>query len=226
MGEAIGAVLGFAAGVGLSPIPTIAVILILFSARARVNGPLFALSWLTGLTAVAVISYLLSDAADVGVDAGATDTVNWLQTGAGVLLGALALRTWRSRPDPGEESALPGWMGKLETIGPGGALKLGLLVSLNPKNLILAFAAASSLAEAAPTSAEAAVALGTFVVVGSAPVLIAVGYALAGGAGAADSLDRAKRWLTANNVTVLTVLYAVFAAVLISEGIGTAQMAR
>jgi hypothetical protein len=220
MAEAIGAVLGFAAGVGLSPIPAIAVILILFSARARVNGPLFTLGWLAGLSAVVIISYLLADGAEVGTDETATDSVNWLQTIAGLALGALAVRKWRSRPAPGAEPALPGWMTKLEAVGPGGALRLGTLVSLNPKNLILGFAAASSLAEITPTSTEAAVGLATFVVVGSTPVLAAVGYSLLGGANAQSTLDDAKGWLTANNVTVLTVLYAVFAAVLISEGIG------
>jgi hypothetical protein len=220
MGEAIGAVLGFAAGVGLSPIPAIAVILILFSTRARVNGPLFTLSWMLGLTAITVISYLLADAAEVGTDASATDSVNWLQTAAGVALAALAVRKWRSRPDLGEASALPGWMVKIESAEPARALRLGLLVALNPKNLILGFAAATSLAEVTPTTAEAAVGLATFVLVGSAPVLAAVGYSLVGGANAQATLDGAKRWLTTNNQTVLTVLYAVFAAVLISEGIG------
>ena len=41
MGQAIGEVLPFAVGVAISPVPIIAVILVLFSARARVNGPAF-----------------------------------------------------------------------------------------------------------------------------------------------------------------------------------------
>ncbi|MFC2153253.1 hypothetical protein ACFLQ7_01280 [Actinomycetota bacterium] len=40
MGDAIGATLGYAAGIAVSPIPIAAVILVLFSGRARVNGDL------------------------------------------------------------------------------------------------------------------------------------------------------------------------------------------
>ena len=41
MGQGISAILTFAIGVAISPVPIIAVILMLFSQRARVNGPAF-----------------------------------------------------------------------------------------------------------------------------------------------------------------------------------------
>jgi hypothetical protein len=46
MNEAIGQLLPFAVGVGLSPIPIIAVVLMLATPRARVNGPAFLPGWL------------------------------------------------------------------------------------------------------------------------------------------------------------------------------------
>ena len=49
MGQAIGGSLALAVGIALSPIPIIAVVLMLTSQRARVNGPLFVLGWLIGL---------------------------------------------------------------------------------------------------------------------------------------------------------------------------------
>ena len=52
MGEAIGEVLPVAVGVAVSPVPIIAVILMLVTARARVNGPAFIVGWLLGLAAV------------------------------------------------------------------------------------------------------------------------------------------------------------------------------
>ncbi len=45
MNEAIGQSLPFAVGVGLSPIPIIAVVLMLATPRARVNGPAFLAGW-------------------------------------------------------------------------------------------------------------------------------------------------------------------------------------
>jgi hypothetical protein len=41
MGQGISEVLTFAVGVAISPVPIMAVILMLFSHRARVNGPMF-----------------------------------------------------------------------------------------------------------------------------------------------------------------------------------------
>ena len=48
MGQGISEVLTFAVGVAISPVPIIAVILMLFSQRARVNGPVFLLGWVSG----------------------------------------------------------------------------------------------------------------------------------------------------------------------------------
>ena len=48
MGAAIGQVLPLAVGVALSPVPIIAVALMVMSQRARLNGPVFVIGWLTG----------------------------------------------------------------------------------------------------------------------------------------------------------------------------------
>jgi len=45
MGQGVSAILTFAVGVAISPVPIIAVILMLFSQRARVNGPMFLVGW-------------------------------------------------------------------------------------------------------------------------------------------------------------------------------------
>jgi hypothetical protein len=49
MGAAIGQALPLAVGVALSPVPIIAVVLMLMSQRGRLNGPGFVLGWLAGL---------------------------------------------------------------------------------------------------------------------------------------------------------------------------------
>ena len=48
----LGDLLPTAIGIALSPVPIAAVILMLFSSRARVNGPLFVLGWVVGLGVV------------------------------------------------------------------------------------------------------------------------------------------------------------------------------
>jgi hypothetical protein len=48
MGQAIGESLPLAVGIALSPIPIIAVVLMLTSHQARINGPVFVAGWLAG----------------------------------------------------------------------------------------------------------------------------------------------------------------------------------
>ncbi len=66
MGQGISEVLPFAIGIAISPIPIIAIVLILFSDRARVNGPTFLAGWVIGLSVVSAVVYLVSDAANAG----------------------------------------------------------------------------------------------------------------------------------------------------------------
>ena len=62
MGPAIGDMLPFAIGVALSPVPIVAVILMLFSARARQNGPAFLGGWLAGVAGVVLMVRLITGA--------------------------------------------------------------------------------------------------------------------------------------------------------------------
>ncbi|MFH8735088.1 MULTISPECIES: GAP family protein [unclassified Streptomyces] len=55
MGAVLGDVLGFAAAVAISPLPIIAIILILATPRGRLNGPLFTVGWILGLSALGAV---------------------------------------------------------------------------------------------------------------------------------------------------------------------------
>jgi hypothetical protein len=115
---------------------------------------------------------------------------------------------------------MPTWMAKVDHIGPFASLALATALSANPKNLMLAVAAGASLSQISPTTAEAVVGLAVFVAVGSSVVATAVVYDLVGGEPARASLDRVKAWLVLHNAAVMAVLFLVFGAVLISEGLG------
>ena len=149
MGQGISAVLTFAIGVAISPVPIIAVILMLFSQRARVNGPAFLVGWVVALTAVSTIVYVASHDGNVAqTSSTASDSVSWGTIALGVGLLALARRNWRKRPAPGVEPAMPKWLATVETVSPVKALGLGIaLAAVNPKNLILTAGAAAGLAQ-------------------------------------------------------------------------------
>ena len=149
MGEGISEILTFAVGVAISPVPIIAVTLMLFSQRARVNGPAFLVGWVVALAVVSGVVYVLADQADAATDSTTGDTIAWGKIVFGVLFLLLAARNWRNRPAPGAQPEMPKWMAGIDALKPGKALGLGLLLAgVNPKNLMLAAAAGAGLAAA------------------------------------------------------------------------------
>jgi hypothetical protein len=220
MGQAIGDLLPSAVGVALSPVPIIAVILMLFSARARVNGPMFLLGWVAALAIVSFAAYFAADAGDPSTDSTASDTISWGTLVLGALLLALAVRNWRNRPAPGAQPDMPRWMDGIEDLEPGKALGLGLLLAgVNPKNLILTVGASTGLAQLGLGTADAVVSLIVFVAIGSLTIAVPVAYYLLGGDSARAALDGMKAWLTTHNDAVMAVLFLVFGVKLIAEAI-------
>jgi hypothetical protein len=220
MGQGISEVLTFAVGVAISPVPIIAVILMLFSARARVNGPAFLIGWLFALAVVGGVAYVLADQGDVDTSSGASDTVSWGKVVIGLLFLLLAVRQWRSRPAPGVEPEMPKWMAGIDALAPGKAFALGLLLAgVNPKNLLLTLAAAVGLAELGLSTSDVVVSLIVFVLVASLTIAAPVVYYLLGGDQAKSRLDELKGWLAVHNAAIMAVLFVVFGVDLISKGI-------
>jgi threonine/homoserine/homoserine lactone efflux protein len=221
VGQGISAVLTFAIGVAISPVPIIAVILMLFSQRARVNGPAFLAGWVVALAALSTIVYVVSHDGNVATSSTASDSVSWGKIVLGVALLTLARRNWRTRPAPGEEAAMPKWLASVESVSPVKAFGLAvLLAAVNPKNLILTLGAAAGLAQVQGLSTtDAVVAIAVFVVIASLTIAGPVLYALFGGEKAKASLDSAKAWLTTHTAAVMAVLFLVFGVDLIAKGL-------
>jgi threonine/homoserine/homoserine lactone efflux protein len=220
VGQAIGEVLTYSVGVAISPVPIIAVILMLFTARARVNGPVFAAGWAFALALISGVVYFTSDAADAATDTAASDTVAWGQILVGVLFLLLAARNWRNRPKPGDEPAVPKWLAGIDGFTWKKTLVLALLLAgVNPKNLLLSAGAGAALAQAGVSTTEAIVALIVFVALGTSTIAGPVIYYLAAGERAKAQLDSVKGWLAINNATVMTVPFLIFGVSLISKGI-------
>ncbi|MFZ0378668.1 MAG: GAP family protein [Solirubrobacteraceae bacterium] len=63
MGQAIGQVLPYAVGVALSPVPIIAVVLMLATPQGRINGPAFLAGWIVGIAVLGRIVLLVASGA-------------------------------------------------------------------------------------------------------------------------------------------------------------------
>jgi len=221
LGPAISDILPLAVGVMISPVPIIAIILMLFSARARANGPAFLLGWIVGLTVVSAVVYLVADGADVATDSGASDGTSTTKVVLGAALVLFAFRTWRKRPAAGEEASMPKWMQAIDGLTPLKALGLAVVLSaVNPKNLLLTAAAAAAIAQQGVSSTDAIIAIAVFVVIGSLSIAAPVAVYLLAGDRAQRVLDTWKVWLQHNNATVMAVVLLVMGVVVIGQGLG------
>ena len=151
MGAALGAILGQAVNVAISPVPIIAVILMLFSKSAKLNSLSFLAGWVIGLL---------------------------VALGVGVLLSAV-----------------------------------------NPKNLGLTIVAAATIGGSGLSTSDEYVVMVLFVMVASSTVAAPVLLNLMLGSKAAATLTSMKEWLTANNATVMSVLFVVLGANVLGTGL-------
>ena len=218
--QAIGELLPFSVGVALSPIPIVAVILMLGTPRARVNGPTFAVGWIVGLAAAATIVLLITGGSDQ-TGSTAADSVSWAKLAIGVLFLAMARRQWQKRPRGGEAVDMPSWMADIDHVGPAKALGLGVLLSgVNPKNLALAAAAGAALAQAGLDTGGDVVGVAVFVVLGSVSVVGLVLFALVAPRAAAGPLASIKAFMSEHNAVIMMVILLLLGAKLIGDGLG------
>lgn len=220
LGGAVGDLLPAAVGVAISPIPIIATVLMLMSARAARTAPAFAAGWVAGLVVVGVVVLLIANPAGVSEGGGGTTASGWVKIALGLLFLALARRAWRNRPAPGEHPALPGWLAAIDAMPPRRAAAIGAgLAAVNPKNLALTLAGALSIAQAGLSTGDDAIALAIFVAIGSLTVAgPVIAYRLMR-ARAEAPLLRAKDWLVREQATVMVVLLLVLGVVLLGKGI-------
>jgi threonine/homoserine/homoserine lactone efflux protein len=220
MGRAIGDILPLAIGVAISPVPIIAIILMLGTPRARSNGPAFTAGWLAGLTIVGTIMLLIASGNATQSSGAPATWASVLKLVFGLLFLFLAVHAWRSRPKPGQEAEMPKWMQAIDTFTPAKSLGLGALLSgLNPKNLALTAAAATAIAQTAISTGQEAAALAVFILIGSLTILAPLVIYFAMGAKAKEILDGLKDFMAAHNGAIMAVLFLVLGAKLIGDAI-------
>ena len=222
LGQAIGDLLPLALGIAISPIPIIAVILMLFSQRARANSAMFLLGWIVGVLGGTLVVLVIANTQDLTQSNGQPeDSVSTVKLVLGVLLILLAARQWRGRPKEGETPTLPKYLVAIDTLPPPKALGLGVLLSaVNPKNLLLIIAGAITISQADLSDTDTIVAVLVFVVIAICTVAIPVALYNVMGARARPVLASMRTWLAQNNATVMAVLLLVIGVVVIGKAIG------
>ena len=221
MGQAIGSTLPLAVGVALSPVPIIAVVLMLTSRRARSNGPAFVIGWLIGLAVIGAIVLSVAGPAGASKSGSPATWVSWVKIVLGAALLLVAVRQFRGRPKDSDQAALPKWMASIDTMKPLTVLGLAaLLGGVNPKNLLLAVSAGASIAQTGISGAEQAIAYAVFAVIGTIGVGTPVVIYFALGERSETMLAGLKDWMGRHNAVIMSVLCLIIGVKLIGDAIG------
>lgn len=221
MGAVIGSILPLAAGVALSPLPIIAVIVMLMVTRKQESAIAFTIGWALGAFAVCAAVALLAGGATFATP---TATRSRLVSIVALLVGlvtlALAAYQWRTRPAPGEEPKLPRWMQALDRLNAGTALGFGAIYAgANVKNLPLIIAAATSIGTADIATSEQIIATAVFALLCTVGVGLPVLMYLAGGERAEKTLIDWKTWLELHNGAIMAVLLLFFGVKFLGDGL-------
>ncbi|MFF7457609.1 GAP family protein [Kitasatospora sp. NPDC008115] len=205
MGEAVGRMLASAVGVAISPMALIATVLLLATPRGRANGASFAAGWTLTLTAVTVIVLLLGSR--LAGDAVAPDWSWWFELAVGGLLLLLGARQWRDRPREGRVHGPPDWMRTVDRSTPARSAALGaVLLATDPKNLLLAVAAAVAIATGGAPATGKAVAAALLVLIGSLGTLLPLAAHRT-----PRRLNEWKAWAATHNTAILLTLLLTLA---------------
>lgn len=218
--DLIGETIPFAVVVALSPLPIIAVLLLLAAPAGLGGGALFALGRVVTLGLLVLLLSFVTDAVDDS--AGSTAPAAVLRILLGLVLVVVAIRKWLRRPRGDAPESLPGWMRAIDTMGAGAALRLGAIVTIaNPKELAMAAGAGLTLGGAMASSATIFAAGGVFLLLSTLGVTVPVLALAIGRDRVAPALASARDWFVRNNATIMAMVLLVIGALLIGGGLET-----
>ncbi len=113
----VGDILPLAAGVALSPLAILAVILMLTSKRAKSTSLSFVLGWVLRLLVVGGVALVLADTQQLSSGLPALVAVV-IRFALATLLLFLAYRQWHKRPKTGSVPRMPKWMDSIDSFTP------------------------------------------------------------------------------------------------------------
>ncbi len=220
MGQVSQELVPLALGVAISPVPIIAVIMMVLASRARAPSGGFVLGWGAGIALTCSLCVLLSRVIE-DRDLSAWSTA---QSFALLVLGFLFLRlavsTFRRSLRAGPVPPLPSWLATVDRLDVGRAAGLGLLLAaLNPKNLVIFPVAGSVIATQHLSSAQQATAVSVFTCVAASTVALPVLAYTVAQPRVAGPLDGIRAWLIRHTSVVIVALASVIAAVLVTRGL-------
>ncbi len=220
MQEVWPSVLTSALGVAASPLPIVAVIIILLTRRAAVSSIIFLTAWVVGNAAAITIAIsfagrITSPPAGLDLESEGIITVLF---GVGLVATAVLSRRGRFRSE--DPTAAPRWVAAVDNLSPlGGALVALSNAMTSPKNLALAISAGLAISQARLLPSQETTAATVYVLVASTTILLPVAVYFIGGDRSRAVLTRWKRNITARAAAIMEVLMFGFGLALTLKGL-------
>jgi hypothetical protein len=209
-----------ALGVAVSPLPIVAVLVLLLTKRARPGSIVMLIGWVLGVAAALAISIAFADTIrvpKVGTDL-PWEGLFMVLLGIGlVMMGVLSRRGRFRSPDP--EQA-PSWVNSVDNMSPlGGGVVVFLNATTSPKNLALAITAGRLISTSGTPLSETAPAVVIYVVIASLTLAVPVGLYFFGGGRSTAVLERWKQKVTANAAAVMEISLLVIGVGMTLKGL-------
>ena len=222
MSTAIGELLPLAVAIAISVSTIITTVLMLLSPKAKSRTVGLLVGCVVGVAGAVALFALLPGLLPTQDSGGSSLAGAVIKMVIGVLLVVLALRQWRGRPAEGDQVELPKWMAGVDSMMPGKALVLGLLLSaVVPKNLLIALAAGVIVGEAGLSVGQASVVIVGFTAIATSTVAVPVIANVVAPSQTRGPFETLREWLVQNNVTIMGVVVFVIGVVMIGNGVAS-----
>ena len=234
MGELILSLVPVALGVVLSPLAIMALVAVLLSRNARMNGIAYLIGWVVGLAGLMALFLWLFPVLEVHAIGEPPLWVAIVRVLIGLFLAAAAVWVYRKgrahiirmaaasspRDVVAASPQLPGWLHSVESFRPGRTLLLGVgLFVLNPVDASCAILAALDISLSDVGATPGAWVAIAFVVIGTLPIALPVLYVVVRGPQAQPLLDRVRTWIAGNTHVLNAALLLVIGALQLEKGI-------
>ena len=209
-----------ALGVALSPLPIVAVLIILLTKRARVGSLVFSAAWIAGNATAIVLAVAFAGSIDSPMQGFDLPSEGFATLLLGIGLFVTAWLSRRRRWHAEDPQAAPGWVDAVDNLSPmGGAVVAFSNALTSPKNLALAIAAGLAIRNATRVPAEIAASELLYIVIASVTIVTPVVVYLVAGKRAEPILARWKRRITSRAAVVMEIGLFVFGLGLALKGV-------
>ena len=216
--SALESAMPMAIGLALSPLPVLALLIILMTANARSNALWFLSGWVFGIVSVGGLAYFIPSL--IPEDSSSSGISLWIRFITGIFLLIGAWYQYRKRPNHGEAPRVPGWITRLDDVSARQSIFTGFALSgLNVKNAVFIGGGIIAMITAGVSDFSLGAAFIIFMCIGSTFVILPIVLFYIFGTRAEASLAKARHWLSRHIHSVLALLLLVISLILLYQSV-------